>query len=247
MNPSGSGSIIKRLQTTAPRGRPLDSADLATYGVSSDLAYCYAKSGWLERLARGTYLLTGDTLGRDGCLRFLADRLPGLHVGGKTALAWQGVRHNLPARETLTLWGRKNTRLPHWFSARFPSRLTVRELFSAKLPRDFGLQPLAESPAGPPVSVPERALLEMLSEVGVHQEIEEARLIMESARSLRPDILATLLRTCRQQKALRLCVGWAEELALPWAARAREAAAKRIGSSRWVARVRGGQTLILKP
>jgi len=241
------GSIIKRLLTTAPRGRPLDSADLATYGVSSDLAYCYAKSGWLERLARGTYMLAGDTLGRDGCLRFLADRLPGLHVGGKTALAWQGVRHNLPARETMTLWGRKNTRLPDWFSARFPSRLTVRELFSTKLPRDFGLQPLAESPEGPPVSVPERALLEMLSEVGVHQEIEEARLIMEAARSLRPDILATLLRTCRQQKALRLCVGWAEELSLPWAARAREAAAKRIGASRWVARVRGGRTLILKP
>jgi hypothetical protein len=90
-------------------------------------------------------------------------------------------------------------------------------------------------------------LLEMLSEVGVHQEIEEARLIMEAARSLRPDILATLLRTCRQQKALRLCVGWAEELSLPWAARAREAAGKRIGASRWVARVRGGRTLILKP
>jgi hypothetical protein len=247
MTRSDSGSIIKRLQTTAPRGRPLDSADLATYGVSPDLAYFYAKSGWLERLARGTYVFTGDALARDGCLRFLADRLPGLHVGGKTALAWQGVRHNVPAKEILTLWGRKNTRLPEWFSARFPSRLTVRELFSAKLPHDFGLQPLAESPDGPPVSVPERALLEMLSEVGVHQEIEEAKLIMEAARSLRADILATLLKACGQQKALRLCVGWAEELSLPWASHARKVAGKRIGPARWVARVRGGRTLILKP
>jgi hypothetical protein len=247
VNRSDSGSIIKRLQTTAPRGRPLDSGDLATYGVSSDLAYFYAKSGWLERLARGTYVLAGDTLSRDGCLRFLTDRLPGLHVGGKTALAWQGIRHNLPAKEIMTLWGRKNTRLPDWFPARFPSRLTVRELFSAKLPRDFGLQPLPESPGGPPVSVPERALLEMLSEVGVHQEIEEARLIMEGARSLRPDVLATLLRACGQQKALRLCVAWAEELSLPWASQARAAAGKRIGTSRWVARVKGGRTLILKP
>lgn len=127
------------------------------------------------------------------------------------------------------------------------SRFTVRELFSAKLPRDFGLQPLPESLNGPPVSVPERALLEMLSEVGVHQEIEEARLIMEAARSLHMEILETLLKSCRQQKALRLCVVWAEELSLPWAEQARGAAKKLMGSSRWVARVKGGRTLILKP
>jgi len=242
-----SGSIIKRLQTSATRGRPLDTRDLAAFGVSSDLAYFYAKSGWLERLARGVYMLVGDTLSRESCLRFLAERIHGFHVGGKTALAWHGLRHNLPARETLTLWAPKNARLPEWFSKRFPSRFTVRALFSAKLPDGFGLQPLPESPDGPPVSVPERALLEMLSEVGVYQEIEEARLIMETARSLRTDILGTLLRACEQQKALRLCVTWAEELSLPWAAEARKAAGRRIGASRWVARVRGGRTLILNP
>ena len=247
MTRSESGSLIKRLQTSALRGRPLDTEDLASYGVSSDLAYFYAKSGWLERLARGAYMLSGDTLSGDGCLRFLSERMPGFHVGGKTALAWQGFRHNVPAKETLTLWGQKNARLPKWFSERFTSRFTVRELFSAKLPIHFGLQPLPESPEGPPVSVPERALLEMLSEVGVQQEIEEARLIMETVRSLRADVLGTLLKACGQQKALRLCVSWADELSLPWAAEARKATEKRIGTSRWVARVRGGRTLILKP
>jgi hypothetical protein len=64
----------------------------------------------------------------------------------------------------------------------------MRNPFSSKLPRNFGLQPLPETPDGVPVSVPERALLEMLSDVGVHQGIEEARNIMEGARSLRPDV-----------------------------------------------------------
>jgi hypothetical protein len=247
MTRSQNGSIIKRLQTSAPRGRPLDSADLAQFGVSSDLAYFYNKSGWLERLARGIYMLAGDTLDRDGCLRFIADRMPGFHVGGKTALAWQGILHNVPTTEKLTLWAPGNSRLPKWFSQRFPCRFTVRELFSKKLPREFGLQPLPESPDGPPVSVPERALLEMLSEVGVHQGIEEARHIMESARWLRADVLGPLLKACKQQKALRLCVGWSEELSLPWAAEMRKVAQKQIGSSRWVGRVKGGHTLILKP
>ena len=31
--------------------------------------------------------------------------VPGLHVGGKSALSLQGVRHNLHSREQLVLWG----------------------------------------------------------------------------------------------------------------------------------------------
>ena len=86
-----------------------------------------------------------------------------------------------------------------------------------------GLQPLPEAPDGVLVSVPERALLEMLSEVGVHQGIEEARNIMEGARSLRPEVLASLVKNCRRVKVVRLCASWAEELNLSWAA-----AAKRV-------------------
>lgn len=225
----------------------MSSADLAKYGVSHDLAYWYVRSGWLERLARGTYQFAGDTLEVEKALRFLADRIGGFHVGGKTALGWHGIRHQVAAKEVLTLWGRKGSRLPGWFSERFPSRFTVRELFSEDLPMGFGLQPLPEFADGPPVSVPERALLEMLSEVGVHQEIEEARLIMEAARSLRQEVLATLLGGCRQQKAMRLCVVWAEELSLPWAEGARKATAGKIGPSRWILKTKTGQTLILKP
>src|SRR5207247_5089192 len=113
--------------------------------------------------------------------------------------------------------------LPEWFQKLFPSRYTTRNPFSPKLLKNFGLQPLPETPDGVLVSVPERALLEMLSEVGVHQGIEEARNIMEGDRSLRPAVLSTLLKNCRRVKVARLCVRWAEELTLPWAAVAREA------------------------
>ena len=97
------------------------------------------------------------------------------------------------------------------------------------------------------MSVPERALLEMLSEVGIHQEIKEARNIMEGARSLRPEMLTTLLKNCQRVKVMRLCVGWAEELSLPWAADARQAAGKKLGHGRWTARFKDGVLLILKP
>jgi hypothetical protein len=48
-------------------------------------------------------------------------------------------------------------------------------------------------------------------------------------------------------KVIRLCVLWAEELNLPWAAEARKAAGKKLGRSRWTSKLRDGTTLILKP
>lgn len=239
--------IIKQLESTEPRGMPLDSATLRGRGVSAALAHHYAKSGWLQRLGRGVFMFAGDELKRDPTIRFLEKTRPGLHVAAKTALAWHGYRQNVAHQDTILLWGRREHAPPKWFLERFPTRFSSARLFDDQLAWDFGLAPLAESPDGPTVSSPERALLEMLSEVGVHQSIEEARGIMESLRQLRSQHLASLLRHCRMTKAVRLCATWAEELGLGWADKAREAVGGRTGRSRWVWRLRDGQTLILKP
>ncbi len=239
-------SLIKSLQTAFPRGAPLDHHDLAKVGVSSALAHHYLKSGWLTRLGRGVFMFPNDTLREADCLRFLARHLPGFHIGGKTALAWRGVWHNLRAQEPLWLWGDQQARLPAWFLERFRARYTTRSPFGSSLRGKFGLEPLPETPEGVLVSVPERAMLELLSEVGIHQGIEEARHIMEGVRSLRPDVLATLLRHCQRVKVTRLCVLWAGELNLPWADTARKAASRQSSDSRWIARFKDGTTLTLK-
>lgn len=238
---------LKLLQSAHLRGKPLDTEDLAGLGIYPELAYRYVKSGWLERLGRGVFMFAGDQMQLDPCLEFLGRRTPGLHVGGKTALAWMGLRHNVAFRETLCLWGPRQTKLPPWFTQRFRSRYTTRELFSAALPKGFALNPRPESPGGVVVSDPERGLLEMLSEVGVHQGIEEARNIMEMASSLRMEVLRPLLDCCRQIKAIRLCVSWSKELGLPWAEEVAKSSAARIGNSRWVGKTKEGRTLILKP
>ena len=228
----------------------MGSADLRRLGISPALAHEYVASGWLARLGRGVFMFTGDTLERDACLHFLQTRVPGLHVAGRTALDWQGFRQNVAQREVLCLHGRGNAVLPEWFTQRFPARYSRARLFDDKLAPGFGLTVLPEGvlgEKGPLVSAPERALLEMLNEVGVHQEAAEARAIMETVRHLRAKELAKLLRHCRTVKAARLCVVWAEEHGLPWAAAARTAAAGQLGTGRWVKRLKDGRTLILKP
>jgi len=238
---------IKTLQGAFPRGTPFDSQQLQKLGVSPALAHHYLKSDWLARLGRGVFMFPKDTLNREDSLKFLARAVPGFHVGGKTALAWRGIRHNLPAREPLSLWGDRRVFLPAWFTGRFPARYAAPRLFSPQLPRGFALQPLPETPEGVLVSEPERALLEMLSEVGVHQGVEEARNIMEGARSLRNETLATLLKQCLRVKVRLLCVQWAEELNLPWAPTARKATVTKHGQSRWTARLKNGTILNIKP
>ena len=234
---------IKTLQGAFPRGTPFDSRQLRGVGVSPALAHHYLKSNWLERLGRGVFQFPNDTLRQDDSLKFLSRTVPCFHVGGKTALAWRGIRHNISMREPLSLWGSGKVVLPTWFTERFPARYTARKLFSAKLPTGFGLQPLPETPDGVLVSEPERALLELLSEVGVHQGIGEARQIMEAIRSLRTDTLVYLLEHCQRVKVRLLCVRWAEELNLPWATALRCASKVPENQSRWTVRFKNGTLL----
>ena len=136
--------------------------------------------------------------------------MPGLHVGGKTALAWRGVRHTLSQQESIWLFGDVSTSLPQRFRNRFAVTYLKRKLFSAKLPPHFALNPLPETPVGPLVSEPERALLELLGEVGLRVRVEEAQNIMERLGSPRPETLQVLLKHCTRIKIVRLCVSWAK-------------------------------------
>lgn len=245
MNASGRTGIIKEVVATFPKERPISSRQLRQAGVSNELARIYVKSGWLQRFERGTFGFKGAELNLQGSLEFLAERHPGLHVGGKTALSWRGALHNIPFQETLSLWGPRNVRIPAWFQERFPCRYTSRQLFEEELPSSAGISTIPTKHGTVPISEPERAILELLSEVGTHQEIDEARHTLELLGSLRIESLLPLLTHCRQIKSARLCIQWAAELGLPWAVQAGETLRGVTGGSRWVRKLANGTTLIL--
>jgi hypothetical protein len=246
MESTATSISFKALLASLPRGEPLSSASLQARGLSVFRASALARSGWLLRLARGVYMLPGDTLTRDGCLAFLATQTPGLHVAGKTALAWRGVRQNISFREHLSLWGDAPKRLPAWFKQRFPSAYQATHLFDDELPTTFGLQPL---PAGDPrvlVSVPERAMLELLCDVGKEQSLTEARALVEGLPDLRMKVLDELLLHTTRIKVVRMAATWAAGMKLPWATLAGEHSKRIGGGARWVAVSRSGERLDFK-
>lgn len=191
-------------------------------------------------------MLLGDTLTRDGSLAFLSAQTPSLHIGSKTALAWRGVSQNIAFREHLSLWGDAPKRLPEWFTQRFPASYQATQLFDDQLPKDLGLQPL---PAGDPrvlVSVPERAMLELLSDTGKAQSLTETKELVESLSGLREKVLDELLMRTTRIKVVRMAAALAAGMKLPWAPLAANHSERIGGGARWIAVGRSGERLDLR-
>lgn len=227
-------------------GTPLTSNDLAALGISADLAVHYVRAGWMTRLIRGVYSRPNDPLALHPCLNLLQRGIEGLHVGGKSALDWYGVRHYVSQHPVLHLYGWTATRLPDWFTERFAAEYHRKRLFDEPPADPLHAGPFEKRSGAPRVSAPERALLEVLSEVGVRQSLQEARELMENTYNLRAVVLRELLQHCASVKTVRLCLQLGRELALPWASKL-DPTQLPTGSGRaWVSRSADG-VLVLKP
>ena len=242
-------SLIRPLHTSLPHGAPFDVHVLKDQKISPKQAARYVESGWLVRLGQGVYAFPADKLDAPDCILLLQKKSPGLHVGGKSALALHGVRHNLGARESWTLWGDQRFLLPEWFTSRFSARYVHTRLFAWK-PSSLNATTIS-TPAGAldnlKVSVPERAVLELLSEVGLHQDLEEARNLFDGLRNLRSDLLGQLLACCTSVKTVRLFLSWARETGIVDVDQLLKTHKIPTGSkSRWITRMKDGTLLTLK-
>jgi hypothetical protein len=240
---TGKRNKLNALYTRVSAGTPLTSATLADLGISSNLAGQYAKAGWLKRLSHGVYARANDVLDVHRCLAVLQKDVEGLHVGGKTALDWHGVRQYVSLKPTLQLYGWEAAKLPAWFTERFPAEYRRKRLFHEAPGQMLHIQAYANSEAL--VSSPERALLEMLSEVGLRQPMQEAREIAGSTHHLRSRVLRQLLEHCTSVKTVRLCLQLGRELQLPWEKKLDADTLPAGSKSPWVSRSRDG-LLVLK-
>ncbi len=238
-------SKLNLLYTRLMPGMPIASEDLAAWGISADLAVHYVRAGWLTRLARGVYCRPNDSLSLHPSLLLLQRKLEGLHVGGKSALDWYGVRHYVAQQPVLHLYGWTTGQLPEWFTERFPAEYRRKRLFDEKPDSFLYVTAFERRDGAPQVSVPERALLELLSEVGVRQSLQEARELVESTYSLRASVLRELLQRCTSVKTVRLCLQLGREGSLPWVKKLDPATLPTGSDQPWVSRSEEG-ILVLK-
>ena len=147
--------------------------------------------------------------------------------------------------------GTQRFTLPDWFSSRFPARYHQRALFDVDLLRplldDDGYALVSDHAAGLYVSTRERALLEVLNEVGVTQDLEEATHLFESFSSTRLEVVGALLAACTRIKTVRLFLQFAQQTNAIDVDALRERFSLKLGSgTRWTRRLQDGIRLTIK-
>jgi hypothetical protein len=140
--------------------------------------------------------------------------------------------------------------LPDWFTSRFPARYVYARLFD--WPDEMLAAKTVVTPAGLPdglhVSASERAVMELLYDVGTRQSLEEARNLFDGLRSPRKELMGQLLASCTNVKTVRLFLTWARESGLLDVDDLRARYPLRTGSDkRWMSRMPDGTLLTLKP
>jgi hypothetical protein len=232
-------SRINQLLLALPEGFLADSAWIQAQGISRSSIRDYVESGWLERIGPRVYRRPGRVA--NGPLRWDVVVLSlqqvmrkALHVGGRTAVELSGYAHYLETGEspTVYLYGQA---APSWLA-----KLPLKAQFKLRSDRLFATagtgvemqrfdlrsgETSAEtkgSEAKSPwewsltMSVPERAILEMMDELPRHESFHRVDVVMEGMTNLRPQLLGKLLQECKSVKVKRLFLWYAERHGHAW-------------------------------
>jgi len=131
----------------------------------------------------------------------------------------KGLGHFLPLGKPseAILFGEPGNRLPAWFTSHdWEVRITYRtpNLFSSPDPASFTT--VERGGFAVRVSAPERAMLETFHLATTNEAIQHAAELMAGLATLRPQIVQSLLESCRSVKAKRLFLWAAETAGHPW-------------------------------
>ena len=218
MSTLNKGKINLVLQK-AVSGTVLTMKWLAEQGVSKDLARKYVSSGWVERIGRGAYVRTGDTVDWKGALFSLQTQLGmSVHVAALSALQLKGLAHYLPMGNDshIQLFSDGAERLPSWFSETgWEADIEHRgvRLFDNE---HLSLSDIAHKSFSIRVSSPERAALEMLYCVKSNSDFDFAHEVFVGLGGLRPAEIQALLDACNSVRVKRTFLWMAKDCAHPW-------------------------------
>jgi len=207
------------LKDQLPDGLIVDRAWLAKRGFERTLVDYYLRSGTLVPVARGAYRRAGPPLKWEHVVYSLQELDYTAHVGGRSALELQGFAHYLSMQgvKQIHLYG--VDKLPGWVSKmEAPYKFTPHkaQLFDTPVTESITTKPFGHWDWPIRYATPELALLEMASEVKQATDFEVLDKLFESAMSLRPQLIMSLLKACNQVKAKRLFLWFAERHDFAW-------------------------------
>lgn len=214
----------KRLQTLLPFSMVATKQWLLDQGLSLHFLDNAVRSKTLTPLAAGVFTLYDqpvDWMGVIASLQRMSDKP--FHVGGLTALNLAGLTHFLAVNTDARIKLYSESPLPGWLR-RIPidvhfERYSTLRLWPESVMKNPGfLRGYNWRDGLPPVaySCPERALLEVLTEVPITVSFEHADALMQGVSTFSPKKTDALLAACLNVKAKRLFLWLAERHNHPW-------------------------------
>ena len=231
---------LNRLPEILPEYILVDPPWLAAQGYSGVLVSKYAAAGWLARPVRGIFMRPGCNLRWQAVIVSLQNTLGRpLSIGGLSALEMQGRAHFIYPQMPARIYLHGAVPPPPWLSrlaldkefifrpagrlfapaARYQGK-PVRRFWDAKNERFY---PEAEPAAGAirtvgwsekgfplQVSMPERAMLEVLDEAPARYRLDDADVLIDGLSNMNPQLLQGLLEDCTSVKVKRLALWFVE-------------------------------------
>ena len=207
------------LTSCLPDGQVVNRRWLKKNGFNRVAVDYFVRSGKLKRVGHGVYRRPGPPLKWEHVVYSLQELGSPVHVGGRSALDLQGMAHYLPVggMQTVELYGVKKQ--PTWLS---DLQLSVKLVFQGiggivRLPADalttrsFGHWDWQLS-----FATLELALFEVLGKIKDESGFSLADKYFESATTLRPQLLNSLLQTCRHIKTKRLFLWFSDRHDHAW-------------------------------
>ncbi len=224
-----------------PEGLFVTRRSLLANGLSRHALDNLVKSEQLYSPARGVYTRPGTRLTWQGVVCSLQHDLQGVYVlGGLTALEMSGGAHYVPAgkHKTIHLYGDRpparlselvpNTEFVTHNISDLKATALVNHEYSTKEDQLYNRDPLAgftqtmtwrEDVWPLTVSSPERAYLEVLTDVPEKISFEHADQLLQGLTNLSPRRLQKLLEQCHSFKVRRLFFWLAERHQYAWLAK----------------------------
>jgi hypothetical protein len=214
---------LKKLLSGWPKNAAVASSWLTKNGFYRQLVNKYVNAGWLKKEGRGVYSRLNDDVGWEGLLYALQQEFVGtFHLGAYSALEYSGFAHFVRMTDFPTLFlftdnSKGRQKLPAWFKEAIKDRADVvvahKKLFGDD---NFELKDRTVSSVSLKMSVPERAILEMLALVPEKENFEHAHYVFQGLRQMRPQLAQKALEKCLSIKAKRLFLHFAERNNFPF-------------------------------
>ncbi len=208
---------LKKLFKEHVPGIVLLASWLEKNGFSHDLQKYYRRSGWLERIGTGAFIMSKETVNWQGGLFALQSqaKLP-VHVGGLTALSLQGYAHYFRFdEETVYLFSQAQIKLPAWFR-NYKWENLIKHIQTSILPPEIGLMVFEDKNLSIQIATPERAILECLYLTPNNLDLMECYQVFEGLTNLRPKLMQQLLEACTSVKVKRLFLYMAHKAQHQW-------------------------------